>query len=377
MSFTTQNAVMLSTSLSKCKKGYMQTLSDQISTHTTEVTATLRQFFTTQQSQAETIDPLLAQSVKLLSDFSLAGGKYVRSFLTRIAFELSAGEKTQDLLPVLGSIELHHKHILILDDIADRDERRYDHPTLEFAYRSLLKDFPDHIHRARSFAMLDAVFLGALSKELLSSSDFSPATVLKCLHIFHTTMFRDTLAGWQIHGMGCMQPIGDTSEADFLKGLELVTARYTFTGPLLLGLTLAQNHDHTVQKALEDYALNVGTAFQIQDDILGLFGETKKTGKPVGNDVREGKKTLLLTQAYARGSTTERKLIQAACGASISQDTLKQVQAVVRSTGSLEYSERLAHDYVDRGCRALDALPQSEQKETLLNLAWYCIKREK
>jgi geranylgeranyl diphosphate synthase type I len=236
---------------------------------------------------------------------------------------------------------------------------------------------PDHEHRAMSFAMLDGVFLGSLSKELLLSSGFEDRTIREALHLFHTIMFRDTLAGWQIHGMQCTQPLSQSSQEEFIKGLRLVTASYTFEGPLLMGLTLAKNAKTSLEKAIRAYAIKVGTAFQIQDDILGLYGDPKVTGKPVGNDVREGKKTLLLQEAFQRGSAQEQQILENACGKAISKDTLSMVQNIVKDTGSLEYSRQMAKQLVDEGILELQDLPESEPKQLLIDLARYIISREK
>lgn len=329
------------------------------------------------EHEAAAIDPYLAQSVRLLKDFSLRGGKAVRPYVAKLAYSLAHGKRNPDLSLALASIELHHKHILILDDIADRDESRYGGPTLEYAYRDVMAGMVDRDHKAMSFAMLDSVLLASYSKEMIIGSGFPPKSILQCLQILDTIMYRDTLAGWQIHGMQCSEPLATSTQAAFIKGLRLVTASYTFEGPFMIGLTLAGNTDKTLETALRQYADAVGTAFQIHDDILGLFGESEKTGKPVGNDVREGKKTLLLQVAYERASSEEKAVLDSACGQPISSDMLRTVQAIVNATGSHEYSVKLEREYVDRGIAALDPLPDSPAKAQLIELANYIISREK
>jgi geranylgeranyl diphosphate synthase, type I len=352
-------------------------LRSALASHSDIIETTLSTFFDEQDKIANATDVYLAQSVKLLRTFSLRGGKSIRSFLAQTAYALAKGKKQEGLSKALASIELHHKHILILDDISDRDETRYGGPTMEYAYRDVMAGLPDEKHKAMSFAMLDGVLLGALSKELLLASGFSPKILVSCIHLFNTIMYRDTLAGWQIHGMQCTKPLSKATQKEFIKGLRLVTASYTFEGPLSVGLTLAENTDKKLEQALGVYAENVGTAFQIHDDILGLFGDSEKTGKPVGNDVREGKKTLLMQVAYERGSTQEKEILERACGEPISSDMLKTVQRIVQETGSLDHSKKLEHDYVDKGIAALVDLPKSPQKQLLTELAHYIITREK
>lgn len=352
-------------------------LKTSLSQHSQEVNQVIESFFDKERQEAQEIDRYLVRSLDILQDFTLRGGKSIRSYLGRIGFEMAGGVSSPKLLKAVASIEMHHKHILILDDISDRDERRYGGPTVEYSYREVMEGLPDQNHRALSFAMLDGVFLGSLSKELLLSSGFPSDVVMKAMHLFHTIMFRDVLAGWQIHGMQCTEALADSSQEEFIKGLRLVTASYTFEGPLLLGLTLAQNEDPILEQCIRSYGVTVGTAFQIQDDILGLYGDPSITGKPVGNDVREGKKTLLIQEAYKRASASERQILESACGQAISKDTLHLVQKIVKDTGSLKYSQTMAKQLVEEGIENLSTLPESESKKHLIELAHYIILREK
>ncbi|HSW89998.1 MAG TPA: polyprenyl synthetase family protein [Patescibacteria group bacterium] len=339
--------------------------------HTTTVS-----FFEEQEKIAADIDDNLLHSLKELAVFSERGGKAIRAYLVEVGYELAQGKPSEDLVKAATAIDLHHKHILILDDIADRDEERYGGPTVEYSYRKYFADQDDSAHSAQVFAMLDGVWLGALARELLYESGFTSDKLIACTKLLNTLMYRDTLAGWQIHALECKQTLAQSTTEEFVKGLELVTARYTFEGPLKIGLILAGNTNKKVTIALEKYSKYVGTAFQIQDDILGLFGDSAKTGKPVGNDVREGKKTLLVQIAYQR--TNEKEFLESCVGnAKITPEDIAQVQKIVKDTGSLKYSQDLAQKYVSEGIETLSDLPDSESKQHLIDLARYVIKREK
>ncbi|MBP9700029.1 polyprenyl synthetase family protein [Candidatus Woesebacteria bacterium] len=352
-------------------------LRDQLTASQQAIESVVRDFFDSQRAVSKEIHSSLYDSVVQLETFSLRGGKSVRSFLSLTAAKLAGLPESEELYKACASVELHHKHILILDDIADRDETRYGGPTLEHAYYAVFGEDPDGKHRALSFAMLDGVLLGALSKELLLSSSFPPQVLIDCIKLFDTVMYRDTLAGWQIHGLQCIEPLRDSSEELFIKGLLLVTARYTFTGPLLFGLTLAQSTDPKLKQAIVDYGEAVGTAFQMQDDILGLFGDPKVTGKPVGNDVREGKKTLLVQYAYHHTTKEDQTFLEQILGKPLTPQDLEKVQAIVKDSGALDYAKELAKSYVEKGIQALEGLEESESKTTLIELARYIISRQK
>lgn len=337
----------------------------------------MQEFFQRELDHASGIDETVAHSIEILQDFSLRGGKAIRPFLVDIGTKIAGGTPDGGTLVVATAVELHHKHILILDDIADRDERRYGGPTVEYAYRKFFSGLNDTEHRARTFAMMDAVLLGALSKELLLSAPLDRKALGQILTVLNRTMYEDTLGGWQIHGLQCMDSLKESTMERFIKGLRLVTARYTFAGPLRIGCILAGNHTPKLTTALDAYADAVGTAFQIHDDILGMFGDPSITGKPVGNDLREGKKTLLLQEAYRRGSTDEQRLLERSSGQPVSADTVVLVQKIMKDTGALEHSVAMAQHYVTIALEALESLPASTERKALEAIAVLSINRKK
>lgn len=340
--------------------------------------AHVEMFFAQERIYTQTVDTHLVHSLDILRDFSLRGGKAISPFLLMLAYKIGGGEDLDSLLPVCGAVELHHKYLLALDDIADRDEKRYGGPTLEYVYRDEVKDKPDSEHRARSLAMLDAAYLNGLSKKLLFQSAFHPKDLISCHQIMMDAMLAETLAGWKIHYYQNVEPLNNVTTKDFIKGLELVTARYKFDGPFRIGLILAGDTNQLHTTALKKYAQCIGTAFQIHDDILGLFGDTEKTGKPVGNDIREGKKTLLVQIAYERAGRDDKEFLNSFIGNNkIVNKDLERVQDIVTSSGSLIYSQELEKQMATEGIRALNALPDSSEKELLRQLARYIVTRDK
>jgi geranylgeranyl pyrophosphate synthase len=123
----------------------------------------------------------------------------------------------------------------------------------------------------------------------------------------------------------------------------------------------------------------VGLAFQIQDDILGMFGKTKITGKPVGNDFREGKKTILVIKAYENVNDEQKKMLSDNIGKELSSNKLEKVQAIIKESGALDYAVELAKDNALKGKRALEKLSsqiEQEAKTTLVELADFLVERE-
>ena len=364
---------------------------------TAQVLLTLENFFDVKISQAEQKDQVLVEMVSVLKEFVLRGGKRVRPFLTVLAFEYGKSvsprlsrefpsenslefspQRREEILKVAGAVEMHHEYLLSLDDMADRDVLRHGGKTLEEYYSTeVFGKWPNARHHGRTFSEIAGGLLTSYTFELLASSGFSPELIAQAIPIIQDQLFSDTVTGWQLQYFQNHQPIIESTEQQFLKGLEFVTSRYTFIGPMKLGLLVSGNEDKVVERFFLNFGRHVGIAFQIQDDIMGLFGDPQKMGKAVGNDVREGKKTLLMLKAYEFGNSEEKKFIEKVIGTSLSDSDLQKLQEIVKKSGSLDYSQKMARQHVEKGIAELAILQvQSKEIEILRELAQYMVERE-
>jgi geranylgeranyl diphosphate synthase type I len=140
-----------------------------------------------------------------------------------------------------------------------------------------------------------------------------------------------------------------------------------------------QKKNTRLLEALSAYSLPVGKAFQIQDDILGIFGNEKKLGKSVGADIIEGKQTLLVLKALKNGDKKQIKEIRRLLGKKdLTEKEVGVFREIIRETGSLEYSQKLAEQLVAESLRALENIEfkSAEAKKFLEGIAEYIIKRE-
>ncbi len=354
-----------------------------IHTHNEPITAVLLELFAQKKQSATALSPIQVHSIEVLQDFVLQGGKRIRPMLVLLGYLLADGEITSENHPiyrVASTIELVHKYLLLLDDIADQDEMRNSQPTIWKRYQNEFTQdkWSNSAHHGRTFAEIDGALLASLVTEQLLSirgPEFSAEQILEVLHLIDKHQYFETVAGWQIQYKLNHVALSEATEAEFMKGLELVTARYTFVGPLNIGLSLGKPSKE-LKKSLEVYGTAVGKAFQIQDDILGLFGDPEETGKPVGNDVREGKKTLLLQKAFQLSNAGEKKFLSDVCGRELNDEELKRVQNIVKESGSLAYSQKLAQDFIDEGIAALSTLDQNKNEvKVLTELAKFVLKR--
>jgi len=126
------------------------------------------------------------------------------------------------------------------------------------------------------------------------------------------------------------------------------------------------------------FAVPIGIAFQIQDDILGIFGSEKKIGKEVGSDIKGGKETLLVEKAKEKGTPAQKKILEALLGSkNIKSADIEKFRSIILETGALEYAQKLSRDLIAQGKDSLEKMEfNSEAKEFLLGLADYMAERE-
>ena len=226
-------------------------------------------------------------------------GKMLRGALCRIGFELLSGEHDDRVTALGAAVELVQSAFLIHDDIMDRDTVRRGRPAMHAAWqnRAEEKGIPDSVHLGESLA----ICLGDLA--LFTAFGIIADTCGKDAGGITGLFSRDlsTVAGAQMldtmYGAGWME----VSEEDILSLYINKTGRYTFAIPLSAGALLAGGAPG-IRGKLERAGDLLGIAFQLKDDELGLFGDGQQLGKPVGSDVREGKKTLYYLRLKAAGS---------------------------------------------------------------------------
>jgi geranylgeranyl diphosphate synthase type I len=212
-------------------------------------------------------------------------------------------------------------------------------------------------HAGSCGAILAGDYLAALATRELSRAVRGHKRQAEIVQAF-ADMQLSTVAGQQLDATR----LGRDAE----KVYELKTAAYTVLGPVQLGALLA-GADRRTQSALARFAKPLGIAFQMRDDLLGLFAPTKLTGKPFANDLREGKRTWTLEWALSNASARERKQLKAAHGmASASAKDVRVALAAVRSCGAQEATEARLNQHVQVALKALASARLRPAGEALL-----------
>ncbi len=241
------------------------------------------------------VDPILYQSIR---EFSLREGKRIRPLLLILSYKgyLPAGQKIPpSLYHASTCIEFLHNFMLIHDDIIDCSDLRRGKPTMHRLLRNTIPSSdPDKLGTDLAIIAGDIVY--ALAIDAFLSIKEEPVRKERALKYFiQTAAF--TAMGEFIDTVGGVDKLAHVHEKDVFLNYSLKTARYTFDCPLVTGAILAGAPDREI-KRLAEFGLLIGQAFQIQDDIIGIFETEKTIGKSILSDLEEQKKTLLIVHAF-------------------------------------------------------------------------------
>jgi geranylgeranyl diphosphate synthase type I len=288
----------------------------------TEIEMRLRGFLETRLDVARRHGPEVLEMVSAVRDLCLRGGKRFRPALL-VAGYRAASEKAE-LEPALDAgvaLELLQAYLLIHDDWMDGDLVRRGGPAV---HAQLAKRFRS-VHKGHASGILAGDYASAVALEALSQVEMKGSAALAAMACF-AEMQLDAIAGQQLDLIG--------GEYDVELAYQLKTGSYTVRGPLRLGAILAAAAPRTL-RALDRFALPIGVAFQLRDDLLSAFGEPKRTGKPLGNDLRAGKRTALLVAGLKRARGKDLRALKHAVGNPSATDAhIRAALAVLESSGA-------------------------------------------
>ncbi|MCX8184896.1 MAG: polyprenyl synthetase family protein [Sulfolobales archaeon] len=291
-----------------------------------------------------------------------AGGKRLRPLLVVLS------SKMYGLSPEISSwaaaaVEIFHNFTLIHDDIMDRDEFRRGVPTVHKVWGEALAIVAGDLLFAKSYEALLRLADYGLSYERVISA------------VRELTWAAATVAEGQ--AMDLLFASRDrVSVAEYIEMVSKKTAAL-FKSSVLIGAIAAGAQDEDLVK-LKEFAVNIGIAFQIRDDELGLVADERVLGKPKYSDLREGKKTVLVLYALERASENQRKTILNSLGKpGATREELERAANTIVELGALEFSNSLAEDYVRKGIDSLYSTNPSdvEAREMLKELAYYVTRR--
>src|SRR5215467_7092522 len=331
-----------------------------------QVGRALREFLDQQRAVLLRAGGELLPTVEALEDL-LAAGKRLRPAFCYWGWRGAGGPDCPPILTAAAALELLHASALVHDDVMDGSDTRRGRPSLHrlFAMRHAEQRWRGS---PESYGMGAAILIGDL---LLAWTDGMyhasglPAGALRRGQAVLDLMRTEMIAGQYLDLLG--QAAGDETVDGALRVAEYKTARYTIERPLHLGAALAGSPQGPVPAAFSAYGLPLGVAFQLRDDILGVFGDPAETGKPASDDVREGKRTVLVAIARARATAAQARIIDERLGDPRLDDAgAAEVRAVITDTGALATCETMIGQHVADAVAALRQAPVTDEAKAAL-----------
>jgi geranylgeranyl diphosphate synthase type I len=322
------------------------------------VEGTLADFLACQIASLDAVDPALGGFARTARDLVMAGGKRIRPTFAYWGWRgvAGSGEPIEGLLPALGSLELMHTFALVHDDLMDRSATRRGRPT---AHRLFATQHGEQFGDSAAILVGDLCLVWA--DQLLARTTLPPATLFD-VRTRYDRMRVEAVAGQYLDVLGETDPAAWSVERALLVARHK-TASYTVQWPLSFGLALASSGgDHALEEAYQIYGLAVGEAFQLRDDLLGVYGDPAVTGKPAGDDLRTGKPTTLRMLAQRLATSTQLDELGTA--------GITRQAEIIAATGAPAQVEEMIRSRVEEGVAAVaDAPIRPDARAALIELA--------
>lgn len=306
------------------------------------------------------------------------GGKRIRGALVMTGYEMSGGTDKAMILQAARAVEMLHAYILIIDDIQDRSAVRRGGPTAHYMLAMHHKKHElagSSEHFGISIALNSAIAGAHAAQTILANLDAPENLRLKVMSIINRTML--ITAHGQTNDI-MNEVVAEVNQEDVERVLEWKTAHYSFLNPLHVGMVLA-GADCDATDAITDYAMHTGKAFQITDDVLGVFGSEHESGKSPLDDIREGKRTVLTTYALDNADNADKNfLIQMLGNHDLTPTEFERCKVILQNSGALAHTQNQAKEHVLRALESLDAnqsMWDSKGIQFLRGLAQYLLIR--
>ncbi|BBH69789.1 geranylgeranyl pyrophosphate synthase [Actinoplanes sp. OR16] len=291
--------------------------------------------------------------VGLVKRFVMAGGKRLRPAFCYWGWRGAGAPDADEVVVAAGALELFHAFALIHDDIIDGSTLRRGMPSVheQFAVRGP--------RFGRNAALLCGDLCAAWAEQMFGECGLPPSAILRA-HPEFSLMRTEVIAGQYLDMTTANGSVDAALTVVRMKG-----ARYTVTRPLRIGARLA-GADDALCAALTAFGDPLGEAFQLRDDVLGVFGDPAVTGKPVLDDLRDGKPTVMMALTRAAAGPVQRERMAALFGnPALDEPGARELRDIIVDTGALAGVEQLIRAGRDEALAALDAaaIPDEVRKE--------------
>ncbi|EAR24021.1 geranylgeranyl pyrophosphate synthase [marine actinobacterium PHSC20C1] len=348
------------------------------------------EFLAEKQSELNSIAPELTAMTDVGGSL-LSGGKRFRALFCYWGWQAVAGlpsstgpldseVKSEELPGVLlsaSALELFHAAALVHDDIMDRSDTRRGSPSAHRRFEQMHRDGA-WTGNAETYGQSAALLLGDLllgwSDELLGRGlAMLPRPAALAARREFMTMRTEVMAGQylDIHDESAWASYPESEALDRAQRVLIYkSAKYSVEAPLAVGASLGAGTEEQIA-ALRAFGLPLGVAFQLRDDVLGIFGDPERTGKPAGDDLREGKRTAIIAIARQKLSTSANAILDELLGdPDLSTEQVNMIRSTLKDSGAVEQIERVISRNLERACEAIENAPLAPTaKARLLELA--------
>lgn len=352
---------------------------ERLTSYANKVQPILEQYFDNELSQVpESRDDIFHTTLKHIKEHCLRHSKRLRGSLVVCGYELFGGQDMEEILRVSIANEITHTALLIHDDIIDQDNIRRGGQS-SHKYFQGLSSSKDNEHFGRSLAICAGDIALLTGPKIILDSKFQTDLKLNAAKIL--------LQGLISTGYGeifdvYMEDRKILSQEDVYFLHQYKTGIYTYQTPLLVGAALAQegNDKH---KQFEEYCYKAGIAFQLQDDILGVFGDSSKTGKSSDSDIKEGKITLLYLKTIENlmdNSPKEMERLKSLWGQrDITTSEVEWIKGTILKSGAYDHSITTSKDLAKEAAESIkniEGIVNKSALDYLEGIALYMVERE-
>ncbi len=314
-------------------------------------------------------------------------GKRLRPAVLLLSCGAVGGDE-KAAIPAAAAVEMFHTWSLVHDDLIDNDQKRRGGYTVHAQLSMIAREQMNYSQKqsqdyGRDIAVLTGDVQQGWAVSLLCDCSLKgtvrPEVTLALVRILESYVLNTLVAGETLDIQFARQPIDSFTPQQILDMLWRKTGalyEYSAKAGAMIGLDTTDVKDEKV-KSLSDFTSKCGTAFQLQDDILGVVGDEKQLGKPVGSDIREGKRTTVIYHAFKNASAQQKAKIESTLGRpEADADEIAQVARLLVELGGVSETKKMAEDILSEAVREIEFLPDSNYKQLLLSWADFMISRE-
>jgi geranylgeranyl diphosphate synthase, type I len=324
------------------------------------ITEQLRGYLRGRRDEAAYIGDDFAELIAVLEDFVLGGGKRLRPAFAYWGWRAAAdGEPDAAVLRLFSALELLHAFALVHDDVIDESSTRRGKPTTHERFSAMHRERGWHGSPDR-FGMSAAILAGDLAQawadDMVFRADLAPDAQARVQRVW-SDIRTEVLGGQYLDILA--EASASESIASAMSVARFKTACYTVSRPLQFGLAAAADRPD-VHAVFDRAGTDLGVAFQLRDDVLGVFGDPAVTGKPSGDDLRSGKRTVLIAEAMQLADTSDpaaARLLRTSIGTALTDAQVAELRTVIESVGALESAELRIAELTRRALEDLTAAP--------------------